>query len=269
MSFLLDIHELPRRAVEYREYRLDLLLESPLGLDLISIDRGERILVEISATSVDEGVLIRANLRGMAKGECARCLEPVSIDVNQDFDELFEYPSKASALSKDEIETDEILRVEDDHVDLATPIRDAIPGTSSQSALCARLPWSLFALWRCTSRCRARACSRSTRSTLVSALRPCREIERRGAKGWALALAEARILPFLHSPDWVEYSRPCQYPSENSHVPGLGPAVHSGRRPLPRLQHVISASNRSCSTPRALPVAPITADRLSRFNSTS
>ncbi|MEY4105064.1 MAG: hypothetical protein RLZZ478_427, partial [Actinomycetota bacterium] len=33
MSFLLDIHELPRRAGEYREYRLDLLLESPLGLD--------------------------------------------------------------------------------------------------------------------------------------------------------------------------------------------------------------------------------------------
>lgn len=137
MSFLLDIHELPRRAGEYREYRLDLLLESPLGLDLISIDRGERIFVEISATSVDEGVLIRANLRGMAKGECARCLEPVSIDVNQDFDELFEYPSKASALSKDEIETDEILRVEDDHVDLATPIRDAILLALPVNPLCA------------------------------------------------------------------------------------------------------------------------------------
>ena len=42
------------------------------------------------------------------------------------FDELFEYPSKASALSEEEVETDEILLVEDDHVDLSTPIRDAL-----------------------------------------------------------------------------------------------------------------------------------------------
>lgn len=126
MSFLLDIHELPRRAGEYKDYHLDLLLYSPLGLDLVAIAKGERILIDVTATSVDEGVLIRGRLRGLAKGECARCLEPLTISVDQSFDELFEYPSKASALSEEEVETDEILLVEDDHVDLSTPIRDAL-----------------------------------------------------------------------------------------------------------------------------------------------
>jgi uncharacterized protein len=126
MGFLLDIHELPRRAGEYRDYTLDLVLEAELGLDLISIARDERIHVAVTATSVDEGVLIRGKLSAIAKGECARCLKPVVIEVDQSFDELFEYPSKATALSDEEVETDEILLVEEDHVNLATPIRDAI-----------------------------------------------------------------------------------------------------------------------------------------------
>jgi len=126
MSFLLDIHELPRRAGEYKQYNLDLLLDSPLGLELISIGKDERILIEVTATSVNEGVLIRGRLQGVAKGECVRCLEPVIIEVNQNFDELFEYASKAGALTEEEVETDEILLVEEDHVNLAIPIRDAI-----------------------------------------------------------------------------------------------------------------------------------------------
>lgn len=126
MSFLLDIHELPRRAGEYRDYKLDLVLEAALGLDLISIGKGEAIHVAVTATSVDEGVLIRGKIQGIARGDCARCLEPVVIDVDQSFDELFEYATKASALTDEEVDTDEILLVEEDHVDLSIPIRDAI-----------------------------------------------------------------------------------------------------------------------------------------------
>ena len=125
-EFILSIHELPRRSGEYRDYRLTRILDRPFGLDMIAIPADEEIDLALTATSVDEGILVRGRVRSKAVGECARCLAPVEMEIDQGFDELYEYESKAAALSEEDVETDEILMVVDETVDLAIPVRDAV-----------------------------------------------------------------------------------------------------------------------------------------------
>jgi len=125
-EFLLSIHELPRRSGEYRDYRLTRILDRSFGLDMIAIPAHHEIDLTLTATSVDEGILVRGRVRAKAMGECARCLAPVEMDIDQGFDELYEYESKAAALSDEDVETDEILMVVEETVDLAIPVRDAV-----------------------------------------------------------------------------------------------------------------------------------------------
>ena len=125
-EFSLSLHELPRRSGEYRDYQRIIHLDRPFGIEMISIPKGEEINLSLTATSVDEGVLIRGRVRSVAIGECSRCLVAIEMEVDQGFDELYEYESKASALSDEDVETDQILIVHEDQIDLEIPVRDAV-----------------------------------------------------------------------------------------------------------------------------------------------
>ncbi len=63
-----------------------------------------------------EGILVSAEIDTEATGECVRCLDPVSIPVQVEFQELFAY-------SADEAFD---FAVRDDHVDLEPVVRDAV-----------------------------------------------------------------------------------------------------------------------------------------------
>jgi uncharacterized protein len=136
MSIILNLHELPRRSGEYKDYKLDLTLTEPMGVAMIAVQSGRALDISLTATSVDEGVLIRGQILATAEGQCSRCLDLVTEEINQSFDELFEYESKAAKLSKDDLDTDEILMVKDDCVDIETPVRDAIVLALEVNPLC-------------------------------------------------------------------------------------------------------------------------------------
>ena len=135
-EFTLSLHELPRRSGEYRDYQLQIVLDRPFGVEMIAIPSGTAIDLTVTATSVDEGVLMRGRVRSHAIGECSRCLDPVDMDIDQSFDELYEYESKAAALSDEDVETDQILMVVEDHVDLEIPVRDAVVLALPVNPLC-------------------------------------------------------------------------------------------------------------------------------------
>jgi uncharacterized protein len=68
-------------------------------------------------------------------GECGRCLEKLEFDIEEDFQELFEYEKDTRQKSKkdkksknDEDEEDEleVRQMDGDEIDLDGPIRDAI-----------------------------------------------------------------------------------------------------------------------------------------------
>ncbi|HEX4586738.1 MAG TPA: DUF177 domain-containing protein [Mycobacterium sp.] len=112
---------------------------SPLriGLDLIGIDEGAPLTLDLRFESVSEGVLVSGTVSAPTSGECARCLTPITGDVEIDLIELFAYPDSAT---DETTESDEIGRVgstgQPDTVDLEQPIIDAIGLALPFSPLC-------------------------------------------------------------------------------------------------------------------------------------
>lgn len=100
---------------------------SRIGLDLIGVDAGAPMKLDLRLESVSEGVLVTGTVSAPTAGECARCLTPVTGDVEIDLTELFAYPDSAT---DETTEADEVARVGQlngaDAVDLEQPIIDAV-----------------------------------------------------------------------------------------------------------------------------------------------
>lgn len=96
---------------------------SRIGLDLVGIAEGAPLALDLRVESVSEGVLVTGTVSAPTAGECARCLTPVTGDVEIDLTELFAYPDSAT---DETTEADEVGRVVNDTVDLEQPIIDAV-----------------------------------------------------------------------------------------------------------------------------------------------
>ena len=122
--FRFNTSELPRRAGEMREYRLDIHLEQPIGIDVIAVPTGA-LQLDLRIESVDEGVLATGKFETFAKGECIRCLDPISLPIVKSFQELYAYKSERNTKNESDDQDDELL-MDGDFIDLENPIRDAI-----------------------------------------------------------------------------------------------------------------------------------------------
>jgi len=130
--YKLNTHELARRAGEMKEYELDITVQEKVGVELISVPVGEVIEVDARLESVTEGVLLTAEIFAIAKGECIRCLDPVSINIERKIQELYYYAQKIEKSKKKrsdedlDLELEEEFMMDGDIMDLESPIRDAI-----------------------------------------------------------------------------------------------------------------------------------------------
>ena len=109
-----------------------------IGVELIAIPEGAPVDLDLRLESVSEGVLVSGTMFAPTVGECARCLTPVSGDVQIHLTELFAYPdSKTEATTDDD---DEVGRVAEDSsgdsVNLEQPIIDAVGMELPFSPLC-------------------------------------------------------------------------------------------------------------------------------------
>ena len=113
--FLLNIHELSRRAGEMKEYELDIEAPSRIGVPLIGVPEGDLIEADIRVESVTEGVLLSAEIYAVAHGECIRCLDPVEQVVDRKIQELYRYePTNDKGRKKRREEDDIDLDAEDE-----------------------------------------------------------------------------------------------------------------------------------------------------------
>ncbi len=106
---------------------------SRIGLDLISIDRGAPLDLDLQLQSVSEGVLVTGTVSAPTSGECARCLSPTSGSVTIDLTELFAYPDSATEATS---EADEVGHVVDDTIDIEQSVVDAVGLALPMSPLC-------------------------------------------------------------------------------------------------------------------------------------
>ena len=138
--FLFNAHDLPRRPGEMREYELTFDVHEELGFEVLSIAADEPIDIDLRIESVAEGILATATVRTEASGECGRCLDAVYYDVDETFQELYEYvedprqarkknkPGKKrpSKVEEDDLDEDLVRQMDGELIDLDGPIRDAI-----------------------------------------------------------------------------------------------------------------------------------------------
>ena len=105
-----------------------------LGLELISVPTGSDLELDLSLTSVSEGVYVSGNVHGSLSGECGRCLNEISEPFDVHIAELFAYADSTTEETTDE---DEVGRMQGDLLDLAR-LDDVIGEVQSQVRSLAR-----------------------------------------------------------------------------------------------------------------------------------
>jgi uncharacterized protein len=120
---VVDIARLGRRPGAM--FALHDTMPSParIGLELIAIERGASLELDLRVESVSEGVLVTGMVSAPTVGECARCLTRIEGHVQVALTELFAYPESATEATTEE---DEVGHVVDDIIDLEQSIIDAV-----------------------------------------------------------------------------------------------------------------------------------------------
>jgi uncharacterized protein len=118
-GLVLDTHELGRRAGAMKVVRATVEAPADLGIAVIGVPPGSPVELDLRLESVVEGVLVTGTAKVQVRGECVRCLGPVSDELEVEIQELYVYPG---------IETDSDLasRLEGDLIDLESLLRDAV-----------------------------------------------------------------------------------------------------------------------------------------------
>lgn len=114
--FLIPVHELINRPGLMKELDLEITIAEPLGEAAASVVTGSIIDLSVRLESVHEGILATGEVDADAEALCSRCLEPLKLPVEVDFQELFAY----SGSGEDD------FTVSDDQIDLEPVIRDAV-----------------------------------------------------------------------------------------------------------------------------------------------
>ncbi|MGB8387142.1 YceD family protein [Mycobacterium sp.] len=129
-----DITRLGRRPGAMVTLRDTVPSPSRIGLDMIAIDPGAPLELDLRIESVSEGVLVTGTVAAPTVGECARCLTKVNGRVQVGLTQLFAYPGSTTEATTEE---DEVGRIVDDTVDLEQCIIDAVGLELPLSPVCA------------------------------------------------------------------------------------------------------------------------------------
>ncbi|RZQ64745.1 YceD family protein [Amycolatopsis suaedae] len=122
--WVVDTRELGRRAGLSRAVRREATVDAELGVpDVIVVPAGATVELDLLLESVVEGVLVTGTAVAPLAGTCARCLDPLTDEVEVDLTELFAYPNSTTEATTDE---DEVSRLVDDRIDLEPLVRDAV-----------------------------------------------------------------------------------------------------------------------------------------------
>ncbi|GAV40837.1 YceD family protein [Streptomyces acidiscabies] len=131
-----DTHELGRRPGALQRLTREIDAPKDLGIQgVVGVPEGALVELELRLESVMDGVLVTGTARAQAEGECVRCLEPVGLEVDADFQEMFSYPDaddrgrpKAEPVDDagESAENEDTLFIEDGLFDLESVLRDAV-----------------------------------------------------------------------------------------------------------------------------------------------
>jgi uncharacterized protein len=119
---VLDTRELGRRPGIQREVSRTVPAPADLGIEVLRVPEGSPVQLDLRLEAVMEGVLVTGTAHASLDGECVRCLEPITDEVEVRFQELYVYEDHALPDQED----DGASVLQDDLVDLEPVLRDAV-----------------------------------------------------------------------------------------------------------------------------------------------
>jgi uncharacterized protein len=122
-ALTIDISRLGRRPGSIMTVAETVPSPSRIGLNLVSIEAGAPVTLDLTFQSVSEGVLVTGTVAAPTTGECVRCLSPTTDSISIELTELFAYPESTTEATT---EDDEVGHVVDDLIDLEQTIVDAV-----------------------------------------------------------------------------------------------------------------------------------------------
>ncbi len=114
--YVIPVHDIMHKAGAMREFKLDIEVPSDLGDSIVTVSEGTELDLDLRLESVHEGILATGEVFVDAEGQCSRCLDPLIVPIEVDFQELFAYS----------LSNEDDFVVDDEQIDLEQVIRDAV-----------------------------------------------------------------------------------------------------------------------------------------------
>ena len=130
---VVDTPKLPRQPGATRALRRVVPAPVELGLELIGVPEGSDLELDLTLTSVSEGVYVSGRIRGSLTGECGRCLDSISDSFDVPLAELYAY---ADSTTEETTDSDEVGRMQGDLIDTEPAVRDAVVLTLPTNPVC-------------------------------------------------------------------------------------------------------------------------------------
>ncbi len=126
--WVISTHELGRRPGAMQQLVRTLPAPEDLGVEMIGVPKDADVELSLRLEAVMEGVLVTGTARAPLQGECVRCLDPLTSEVEVGFQELYFYSAE------DADEDDQIL--DGELLDLEPTFRDAVVLSLPLSPVC-------------------------------------------------------------------------------------------------------------------------------------
>ncbi|MEU7001970.1 YceD family protein [Nonomuraea sp. NPDC046570] len=126
--WVISTHDLGRRPGSMRQMTLTLPASADLGVDMIGVPKDAEVELDLRLEAVMEGVLVSGTAQAPLSGECGRCLDPLTSEIEVNLQELFFYSAE------DASEDDSLL--DGELLDLEPTFRDAVVLALPLSPVC-------------------------------------------------------------------------------------------------------------------------------------
>ena len=126
-GLIVDIVDLPRATGSVKNLQIRTPAPADLGTEVIGVPEGSDLALDVTLTSMDDGVLAQADADLHVHGECVRCLRDLDDDRTVSFDEMYFLPEAANAQAAEgDEEAEDLFLVGETTIDLEPALRDAL-----------------------------------------------------------------------------------------------------------------------------------------------
>lgn len=132
--YRVHVRDLVRRPGTHREYSVELEVPEALGTEVIGVPQGAPAALNFQCEVVTDGIWVSGTFAAVARGECGRCLDDVSTDVDVAVQGLYVYPDAPYGESDDG--TDDVHDFDGETIDLEEVVRDAVVTSLPFTPLC-------------------------------------------------------------------------------------------------------------------------------------